>query len=256
MKFYGKKRVGRKVSKGKARSTRRAGKKMSFAKRVQKVVAKDIETKVVNFSSNVTAFNQQIQTSGDCLRLMPQVAAGTGQNQRIGASIKLQGLKLRGVMTFTLGQTVATNTRIGVRLMIVKAKRFGDWNAALTDFGTNYTRLLEGSATGFTGLVTDFNTPINKDYFTVVADKRMYMSLSVGTSTIDNINTTKFVNMNIPYSRRKVEFDDSLGTTTESINYPYFMLVGYTKLDGSVADATLTTYLTFQWNTTAYYEDA
>lgn len=218
----------------------------------------DVETKVKVYTSNVTAFNQQITTTGDCLRLMPQILTGTSQDARIGTEIKMSSIKLRGVLTFTLGQTTAANTRIGVRLLILKAKRFQDWNSAATDFGTNYTKLLEGSAAGFTGTVQDFNTPVNRDYFAVIADKRYYMNQSLNsasTNTLEVYNTTKFVNMTIPYSRRTVVYDDQF-SAGEAVNYPYFMVLGYCKLDGSSADLPITTYLTFQYTTTAYYNDS
>jgi len=246
-----------------ARGGRKTGKRSgkpskAFVRKVQKIIHKDVETKTVVFPSNVTSFNQQIDSTGDCLRLMPQIANGTAENQKIGNVIRLQSLNIRGVLTFTQAQATAANTRIGVRLMILKSKRHGDWNAAALDFATNYTKLLEGTTTGFLGTVAQFNTPPNHDYFSVVMDKRMYMSQSlqnVAGITYDNINTTKFVNFNVPYSRRNVIYDQDF-SGTEPTNYPYFMVVGYTKLDGSAADLPATSYLTFQYTSTAKFEDA
>jgi len=254
-------------SKGKramrARAGRKTGKRSgkpskAFVRKVQKIIHKDVETKTVVFNSNVTAFNQQIDSTGDCLRLMPQIANGTAENQKIGNVIRLQSLNIRGVLTFTQAQASAANTRIGVRLLVLRAKRFGDWNAAATDFATNYTKLLEGTTTGFQGLVSQYNTPPNHDYFSVVMDKRMYMSQSlqnVAGITYDNINTTKFVNFNVPYSRRNVIYDQDF-SATEPTNYPYFMVLGYTKLDGWSADLPAISYLTFQYTATAKFEDA
>lgn len=246
-------------SRGGRKAAKRSGKpSKAFVRKVQKIIHKDVETKVVTFNSNVTAFNQQINSTGDCLRLMPQIANGTAENQKIGNVIRLQSLNIRGVLTFTLGQTTAPTTRIGVRMLILKAKRYGDWNAAATDFGTNYTKLIEGSTLGFQGELSQFNSPINHDYFSVVADKRFYMSQSLqtaSTAVADNRFTTKFVNINVPYSRRNVVYDQDL-SATEPVNYPYFMVLGYTKLDGAASDAAGTTYLTFQYCATAKFEDA
>jgi len=245
---------------GKRRMRKQSSKaSKSFVKKVQRIIHKDTETKCVVYSSNATAFNQQINSTGDALRLMPQIANGTAENQKIGNIIRLQSLNIRGVLTMTLGQTTANNTRFGVRLLVLKAKRFGDWNQSATDFGTNYTRLLEGSTAGFTGLVADFNTPINRDYFSVVKDKRFYMSQSLnvspGTTVNDTFNTTKFINFNVPYSRRNVIYDQDFNAT-EAVNYPYFMCLGYCKLDGSAADAPGASYITLQYTATAKYEDA
>lgn len=246
-------------SRGGRKATKRSNKpSKAFVRKVQKIIHKDVETKTTVFSSNVTAYNQQLSTTGDCLRLIPAISNGTAENQKIGNVIRLQSLNLRGVLTFFQGQTTSNNTRIGVRMMILKAKRFGDWNAAATDFATNYTKLLEGVSTGFQGELSQFNTPINHDYFSVVMDKRIYMSQSLqsaSTLVYDNRFTTKFVNLNVPYSRRNIHYDQD-NSATEPVDYPYFMLLGYTKLDGSAADAPGASYLTFQYTTTAKFEDA
>ncbi|ALE29607.1 coat protein [Lake Sarah-associated circular virus-10] len=230
----------------------------SFVKKVQKIIHKDVETKVVVFNSNATAFNQQINSTGDCLRLLPDIVNGTSENTKIGNIIQLQSLNIRGVLTFALSQTASQNVRIGVRMLILRAKRFNDWNQSATDFATNYTKLLEGSTSGFDGSVAAFNTPVNHDYFSVVADKRFYMSQSVilaSGPTINTNETTKFINFSVPYSRRKLTYDQDFSGLAPT-NYPYFMVLGYSKLDGSVADGTGTTYLTFQYTATAKFEDA
>jgi hypothetical protein len=155
-------------------------------------------------------------------------------SNRIGNEIRVQSLYIRGVLTFALNMTAIADTRIGVRLLIVKAKRFMDWNAAATDFATSYVRLLEGVTTGFQGELSQFNTPINKDYYSCIYDKKYIFTQSqtAGGPTTEVFNCSKFVNIKVPYSRRKLTFDDNyLGGDPD--NYPYFMLVGYTKLDGT-----------------------
>lgn len=237
----------------------------SFARKVQKVVSKNIETKTVVHQSNVTAYNAALNATGDCLRLIPPIANAVTGSALIGNEVRMQSLNLRGTLTFALSQTTANKTRIGVRLTILRCKRFQDWNAAAVDFGTNFGRLLDVPPTILSGqnlgTLTAFNTPINKDYFSVVADKRYYMSQSlqaVGTTVNSTVYTTKFVNMNIPYSRRLVEFDQNF-SAAEAVNYPYFMLINWCMLDGSsdaVPPGSGDTSLTFQYVTTMKYEDA
>lgn len=258
---YAKRRTYRR----KAKKGGRRGKRMSFAKRVQKVISKNIETKTVVHQSNVTAYNARLTTAGDCLRLIPPVANGVLGTSLIGNQIRMQSLKLRGTMTFALGQTTANKTRIGVRLTILRAKRFMDWNAAAADFNTNFGRLLDVPPALLSGqnlgTLTSFNTPINTDYFSVVKDKRYYLSQSlqaVGTTVNSTVYTTKFVNMSIPYSRRQVKYDQSFNAS-EAVNYPYFMLINWCLLDGS-SDASPPaegdSSLTFQYVTEMKYEDA
>lgn len=226
-----------------------------FTRKVQKIIHKDVETKVATYISNVTAFNQQINSSGDCLRLIPQVSVGTGQGTRIGNEIKAQSLNIRGVMTITLGQTSLANLRIGVRMMIFKCKRFNDWQQTQTDFATSYTRLLEGSVNGMNGDLSNWNCPPNRDYFSIVKDKRFVFTLGATTSPQETFNAVKHYSFNIPYSKKTLKFDENY-SSTDPVNYAYVMVLGYTKLDGSVPDLAATTYLTNQYVTTLKYEDA
>ena len=237
----------------------------AFTKAVQKIIHKDVETKRTIFSSNVTAFNQSMTSNTDCLRLLPDIQQGAGaggSNGRIGNEIKVQSLRIRGVLTYALSQTVAAYTRIGVRMLILRTKAYQDWNTAATAFGNSsgtgsYTRLLENGNSGFLGSLMDFNTPINLDVFSVVADKRFYLSQSIsgtGGHSSDVSQTTKFINMKIPYtSGKKLRYDDN---STQPQNFQYFMLLGHCKLDGTIYDSNLVSNLTFQYVSDLKYEDA
>lgn len=258
-------RKGRRVRRARRIRQKVTGPSKSFAKKVQKVISKNVETKTVVHQSNVTAYNAALNATGDCLRIIPPISNAVTGSALIGNEVRMQSLNLRGTLTFALSQTTANKTRIGVRLTILRAKRFEDWNAAAIDFGTNFGRLLDVPPTILSGqnlgTLTAFNTPINRDYFSVVSDKRYYMSQSlqaVGTTVNSTVYTTKFVNMNIPYSRRKVTYDQNF-SANEAVNYPYFMLLNWCMLDGS-SDVTPPgsgdTSLTFQYVTTMKYEDA
>lgn len=229
-----------------------------FTQKVQSIISKDTETKVVVYQGSTTAFNQQVNSSGDAMRLMPQIANGTAGNQKLGNMIRLQSLKLRGVITFQLPQTTVNNCRIGVRLLIVKAKRFKDYVQSASDLGTNFNKLLEGTSTGLDGSLAAYNTPVNLDYYSCVYDKRFIMTMSSSASASQVVNdmrqAVKFVNINIPYSRRTLHYDENY-SATEPVDYPYMMVISYTKLDGSIPDGAGTAYLTFQYTTVAKFED-
>ena len=245
----------------------RKAKDALFAKKVQKVISKNVETKsalLVSPSDNTlqypfgSRFNQGINAGADAIRLLPDFDQGSAENQRIGNVIRLQSLMLRGVMTVTLPQATANNTRLGVRLLIVRNKRINDYIQSTTDLGTNFTRLLEQPQGPLNGTLAAFNSPINTDYFSCVYDKKFYFSQSLSstaTNSAETWNSTKFVNISIPYSRRIVQFDEGFDANTP-INYPYFALLSYTKLDGSSADADGTAYVNFQFTSYAKYEDA
>lgn len=222
---------------------------------VKRIVGKQTENKVATFYSNVTAFNQQVNSSGDCLRLIPQISNGTGQGTRIGNEIKAKRLHIRGVLTMTLGQTASANLRFGVRMMIFRCKRFSDWQQTQTDFASSYTRLLEGSVNGLNGDLSNWNAPPNRDYFSIVKDKRYVFTMGQGATTNEVFNAVKHYSFTIPYSKKTLKYDENY-STTDPVNYAYVMVLGYTKLDGSLPDLAATTYLTNQYVTTLTYEDA
>jgi len=239
----------------------------AFAKKVQKVISKNVETKSALYVSPDTntltypfgsRFNQAVNGNADAIRILPDFIQGTAENQRVGNEIRMQSLMLRGVMTVTIPQATANNTRLGVRLLILRNKRINDYIAATTDMGTNFGRLLEQPQGPLNGSLAAFNSPVNTDYFSCVYDKKFYFSQSLSstaTNSAEVFNTTKFVNISVPYSRRKVLFDEGFDVDTP-INYPYFAVLSYTKLAGDSADGDGATYVNFQFTSYAKYEDA
>lgn len=228
----------------------------TFVKKVQKIIHKDAETKKQCYITSATAFNQMITTQADCLRLMPSIPQGTANANRIANEIRLQELRVRGVLTFALNQTAIANTRIGVRLMVLRAKRFQDWQAGASDMATSNGRLLETQGQ-FDGSVGCFNCPINDDYFSVIVDKKFYFSQSqtAGGPTTEVWNSTKLFDFKLPYHRnRKLIYDDNY-LSGDATNYPYFMCVGYVKLDGTASDVSTVSNLTLQYVSTVKYED-
>jgi len=263
MKKYGNKRYSRKgKNQGRKRMAKSSKPTKSFAQKVQRIISKNIETKTVVFNSNTTAYNAPLNAAGDCLRLLPDVGNSVNMIGKIGNEIRMQSLNLRGVLTLGLKQTTDNNVRIGVRISIIRSKRHNDWNLAATDFGnTAGSRLLEGGLTTNLGTVPQFTTPINRDYYSVVYDKRFYMSQSlqaVGTTMASTVYTTKFVNIKIPYSRRTLKFDEN-NSGNQPVNYPYFMLINYCKLDGTsdtIPPAAGESLVSLQYTTVLKYEDA
>lgn len=226
---------------------------------IKQELLKDAENKKVIYSSGNFTSNQSLNSTTDVLQLLPFVLNGTGQEQKIGNTITIKSIQLRGVLTFTSPQLTVNNTRIGVKLWILRAKRFDDWLAARTDFGTNYIQFLEGVSTGWTGTLTNFNTPVNTDYFSVVYSKTYYMSQSLSSATTaqpTNQFTTKFINIKLPYcTGRKLHYDPGFDTDQPN-DFPYFMMISYVKLDGSAADLDGTQYLNMNYSTTMNYMDA
>lgn len=230
-------------------------------KAVEAIVHKEAETKIKMFSSNYTNYNAQVNSS-EALRLLPDIANGAGGDQKLGNRIRLQRLKFRGVLQVgLLNQTTTNNTRFGVRLTICRLKKFDDWNQANTDLATNYVRLLEGTATGMDGTAVAFNTPLNSDYVTKVYDRRFFLTMPsyVGGTNFagdEPVNSTRLINFDIPYSRRFLCYDPD-NSSTQPVDYPYFMLISYCKLDGTgAAPGVGETLVQMQYSIKAEFEDA
>lgn len=246
---YGRKKTMRK------RSTKRTLRN-TFTRRVARVLDRKAEKKVVIHNSNVTAFNQAISSSGDCLRIMPTIALGTSQSARTGNKITIKSLKLQGVITAQLTLSGTSQQRIGVRLMIVKARDANSWQLGAANFTSDYTKLIEGQITGFSGLVTDWNGWINRDFFTPLVDKRYRITVG-GVAAGQNYqtwNSYKCINFDFKKLRNKILQYEPDEDADDPINFPYFMLLGYAYLDGGLPDS-LQTYVTMQYNTKVEYVD-
>lgn len=206
-------------------------------------------------------FNQYLSTTGDCLRLLPQIYNGTPDGYRVGTRIHLGSIHVRGVMTFLLPIVGIRYARVGVRLLVLRKKGQKDWAQAANSFPSDYVRLLEapqGSSGAFQGTLADFNKPVNTDFFSVKKDLRFFMSKSDNPGsplqTQDTITCTKFVNFKLK-GPKQLCYDDSY-SLADPVNFPYFMLLSYVFLDGTAPDNTTSTLLTFQYTSKVTYRDA
>jgi len=110
------------------------------------------------------------------------------------------------------------------------------------------------------GSVVAFNTPLNLDYVTKVFDKKFYMTVPVvgtGSQVQDAPSAScKLINFEIPHSKRMINYDEN-SSSTEPVDYPYFLLVSYCKLDGTgAAPAAGESLLQMQYSIKCEYEDA
>lgn len=224
-------------------------------RRLPRMLVRKPEVKTATTCSNVTAFNQGI-TGSDVLPLFPSISQGTSGVARIGDKIALSSGSIRGVITMDGGDySTLSNTRIGVRVIILRMKRYMNWNDANAAFSSYYTNLIEGSVTGFTGDIPSFTSPVNRDMFSVIKDKKFYLTrsqITVGGAAVELGRSYASFNWKLPYQKRNIQFNAGEATPQ---NYPYFMVLGYTKLDGSTPDGSTTTNIELQYTTTFKFTD-
>lgn len=245
------------------RKARKAPKK-ALTKLIQKIIHKDVETKQASVNWDLTAYNSGINVGGDTTKLIPSIAQGTDNGQRVGDNIRGMSLTVRGHLLLALPATnVSSNCRIGVRLMVVQPKRYNNEGDCVTYYNNWMPYLLDNgtNSQGFTGLIQDLYLPINRDAITVYYDKVHYLSSpfiqTVGTPGYGIIseeirNTVKFFNLKVAMKNKLLKYQD--GTNTP-LNFAPMIILGYSHLDGSAPDV-VTAQVSMAFNSVFKYEDA
>lgn len=257
------------------RGKRRAPRKVSvrpsktLTRTVKKIVSSMQETKQAYTSSGntLTMFNSGIDSVGDYIQILPSIAQSVADNGRVGDQIRGQNLNVKGFVRLNVND-VADSTRlpqVAVRLMVCSLKNKSNWS----DVGSSavpLTTLLRkgGTTTGFTGVLSDLHAPINRDVFTVHADKKFYLKQDylngIGASipsqyvNQDISKAIKFFNISVK-CKKLMKYDASISSGLYPTNFAPFLLLGYCYLDGSSPD-TVSTNLGLNYDSTFSYEDA
>lgn len=236
-----------------------------FTKMVQKIIHSDAETKYVQLNSGFQSFNSGINVAADVLQVVPGMARGTGDANRIGDQIRFQKMVLKGHMIMSTNYQDLNSSRIGVRLMIVQPKLYSQITAVQTNLGWLTSLIKKGSTTGnFTGSIQDLYSDINRDVVTVYYDKVYYLDMpaiistagttSVNTQVAEQLRTTtRFFSKTFNLKNKLIKYDDTI-SPNDPTNYAPVLLVGYAHLNGSAADVA-NTQLGLQFCNNVYYED-
>lgn len=240
----------------------------SLTNAVKKIISAQAETKqayVAPSSDSLTTFNSGINSTGDMLQVIPSISKGVNENERIGDEIMAQKINIRGHIRYTPQNAVndAGRGNIAVRLMILTLKSrpsYPDAQGSSSFLG----RLLRkgGTASTFTGILSDLYADVNRQLFTVHKDKIFYLNqpmmiqpptsgLSSGFQDLQNI--VKFFNFNIKL-KKKYMYDDSVNGGIAPTNSGPFMVLGYVYLNGATPD-TVSTNVGLHYISTLDYED-
>lgn len=273
MPYYPRKRAakkGRKTSKYiTARKAIRNAKKINFKKAVRSVISENAETKHAYTSSGnaLTYFNSGINSSGDMLQVLPNIASGTADNQRIGDQLKGQKLNISGYVRLNYNsENLESQPRSAVlcRMMVLSMKNRNGIYADAIGASANLSALLKkgGTTSNFSGNLSDINAKINTDFFTVHHDSKFYLTQSylvqpatAGLSTMSNDikNAIKFFNIRIP-CKKLLKYDSTAASGLQPVNWAPFLVLGYSYLDGSTPDV-VGTEVAMQYNSDFTYED-
>jgi len=146
----------------------------------KQAISKSAEDKYAGVQWTNT-FNSSVSASSECYPLVPEIAQGTQDNQRIGDKIRGKYLYIKGFVQWN-GAFLRTSQYAPpctVRTMILSQKNLKVANVIQTD--VDVAHLLKdnvgtGDARPYNGQIFDNLAPINKDLFTVHLDKKMRLN--------------------------------------------------------------------------------
>lgn len=263
-KTLGKKRV--------RRGKRSAKPSAAFAKRVQAVVSKNVETKTQSHNFAITNFNSPVNNVADVCRVIPLITQGVDQGDRIGDQIRGQKLVFRGHFMInaipnatgtTIPTGIPTNSRFMVRAFICSVKRFGNYEdaAATTSWMSQF--LKNGNTNqGLDGTVQSMYLPVNTESITVHKEWRQVVTIPAIIA--QTATATGFSNVTVPLGNtvrllsasikcKKLLKYDTVGFSPQ--NFAPFFVLSYCHLDDSSPDI-ITAKISAAYSTTLFYEDA
>lgn len=239
----------------------------AFAKKVLSVIHKTSESKSEAAIQNSVLYNSGINSSGEVLTILPSLARGTGDNQRIGDQVTAQRLVLKGHLAMNVNYQTFADCRIAVRLMVVCPKMYSNYDEASTNSAKWLPYLLKqgGTVSAFTGTIQNLYANINTDVVTKYYDKVFYMTIpayisttgttSVNTNTAEDLRSSiRFFRHTFKIKNRVLKYDPGVSTGANPTNYSPIILCGYSHLDGSVPDTT-GTQVQLSYASELFYED-
>jgi len=262
------------ITKGRSRTKRIRNARASapLASAIKKIVRAQSETKMVSWYNGATpntglyaqaAYviqNPVIATNAtDILRLIPLVATGPADYQRIGESIRPVGLNLQGTVMVNINNLPPTNggvagilTDIYVVVYILQHVTLKSYQAlqASNDF-TQLLRTGEGTTTLFNGHVWDSQMPVEDAYYKLLKKKKYRLRYAgknqvTGGDPPNNQwvsvpNTVSYraeYSMNLTkYLPKKLTYPETLGTAAgynDPTNSSIFMCMGCYQGNGTV----------------------
>lgn len=238
------------------------GRKFNTA--VKRVIHRMAENKNVISS----AANQTIQPCDGVtavpykLNLLPPIAQGTSQAQRIGDSVRIVGNTINAYINL-LPWNATTNPYscpIIVKMWVVSWKyaNVGYTEPALTDFNNFFE--LGSNSTNFIGNPLDMLRAVNKDVFTVHTTKQFELSCAPGwnasiTNAIyPNLSgvMSKKVTFNVGKYVKSLKFNDA--ATDYATNHNLYLITQTVKADGTAVAAS-DRYCEFHFVQKMTYED-
>lgn len=251
--------VFRRKPKKQARRVRRRKPKMSFDKRVLSIVNKQRELKISRPYPTDTPVNSGVSYANDSLlSIMPPISQGDNEYQRSGNQITLKKIVINSYYTNVFPVDDNLNTRPMVRRWILKQKNSNASNIldGTTSFLNN--NFLENSQ-AYNGTISDYNTPVNKNAFTVRRQKKRVLPcpnsqgpVNQNSGSIDK--SFWMVNEVLTFGKGK-KLNYRTSGSTQPTDFDYFLAHQASPM-GEPAYNAGTTPVYYTQTVTAYYWDS
>lgn len=229
---------------------------------VKKQMSEEIEEKHAITEYEAISLNRNIPAgvvfngNGNFFKILPEIdqsptgEAGRAYNVRIGNEINLKSIDLNGYLSYAgafTGQADYQDAKLAVRVMILRAKEVSDQELLFDNMPTD-TILRFGSqsatggngATGYTGFPLDSFRDINRDTFSVRYDKVFYLDAPValpGSSSPDVTvvpSKSRMFKHKLTFGKNGLKLKYSAQADVNPNNFPYFMVVGYSSMSGTI----------------------
>ena len=242
--------------KGKGKKGRKP-RNQSFDKRVLSVLNDQRELKVSRPFSFETEVNSGV-TQASCLSIMPPISQGDNEYQRSGNQITLMKIVINSYYTNTFPVDSNRKTRPMVERWILKQNNS---NAANIITGTTpflVNNFLENSQAHL-GTITNFNTPVNKNAFTVRRERKRVLpapnSQGVVNQNSGGIDKSFWmVQDELTFGKGK-KLNYRTSGSTDPADFDYFLCHQASPM-GDTAYAAGETPIYYTQTVTAYYYDS
>lgn len=242
----------------------------ALVKTVKTLIHNNVETKTQSLDSGFNLFNSGIAASGDVLRLIPTIGQGTDSGSRVGQSINLKSLRVKGHMILDWNNygDQPNESRIAVRMMVVEARQFSFTADSIINYNEWTPYLLQNGTTEqpFNGDIKDLYLDIARTTCKVHHDEIIYLDMpqhSIFTPFGGTVVTTEiiapmrtscaFFDVNVKCKGKKLKYNDQSGDV--GMNWAPVILFGFAHLNGSGPDL-VNTPLGIQYVSTLAYDDA
>lgn len=256
-------------------------KSTGLVKTIKRVMARQTETKVSQFSGSLdvrslSASVSQTQFDASCLMITPQgaiisginqpypvIANGVGQDQRIGDEIKIKGQYIDYLIQaedYNAGSNPTPRPQV-VTLWVIRPKmrnalgqnvyEVTAGNPASIFFETQFT-----GDSGFTGTMVDMLRKVDDDNFTVYA-KRIYKVGWQGNLNTTNVVTSHQQNDYKQFYKGRIKIKGYTWKCDRTDLYqgrPMYMFLTTHAADNT-SQAPTVLPVNFQYNLTTYYTD-